>query len=193
MNIILFFQVSVHIMSSKVKEWEAIEKPSPCWEHFVQNKNDVKEVKCKKCSKCFSNPTNDTARYHLVNVHSLKIPKYSDQKAAQNKLKEKASSAPKQQSIIAALTPKDTLPLVLSRMVSVDRISFNTIATSVDIQEGLRARGLKVLKSPNSVRENVFSFAADVKQKMTATLNERRGREKFAITLDEYTSINNKR
>ena len=177
-------------MASKVKEWEEIDKPSPCWKHFVRNKNVLKEIKCKICSKTFSNPTNDTCRYHVLNVHAIKVPKAREQ-AAINKAS--SSSLANQPSIIASLTPKDSLSLVLARMASVDKLSFRTIATSVDIREGLRARGFKVVKSPHTVRAYVVSFAEEIKLKTREKFEVRRACEKFSITLDEYTSINNKR
>ncbi|QQP38053.1 Putative AC9 transposase [Caligus rogercresseyi] len=52
-----------------------------------------------------------------------------------------------------------------ARMTSIDRISFRTIATSVDIQEGLRARGFKVVKDPRSVKSHVLAFADEIKMR----------------------------
>ena len=84
-------------------------------------------------------------------------------------------------------------PLVLSRMASVDRIAFKTIASSVDIQEGLRARGFRVLKDETSIKSNIMAFAKEVKQEIKAKLEKLRLTQKFAITLDEWTAINNRR
>ena len=83
--------------------------------------------------------------------------------------------------------------MVLARMASVDRISFKTLATSVDIQEGLHARGFPVLKTDKAIRERIHSYATEAKQKLKTFFEKQRLEEKFAITLDEYTSINGKR
>ena len=177
-------------MAAKIKEWEPIDKPSPCWKYFVRNKADVKESKCTLCLKIFKNPNNDTCRYHVVNVHGLKVPKKAEQKAS-----DPASAIPinDQPLIATSLKPKDSMDKVLARMTSVDRLSFLTIETSDDIQDGLRARGFKPPKKANTVKQHVNTFAMDIKRQTKAMFEDRRLREKFAITLDEYTSLNNKR
>ncbi|QQP53433.1 Hypothetical protein FKW44_005915, partial [Caligus rogercresseyi] len=84
--------------------WVAIEKPAPCWKHFLKNKDDNKEVKCTKCNKIFKNPTCDTSLYHLNKVHFLQVVS-----ATKKKTLDKDSIAPSTQpSIIAALTRKET-------------------------------------------------------------------------------------
>ena len=181
-------------MAAKPKEWESVDKPSPCWKHFLRNKNDLDDVKCVICNKTFSKPTSDTARYHLNQVHHLKVPKAGEQKLQENaRAAASLSSALKQPSITSALATRESLDLVLARMTSVDRLSFNVIASSYDIQQGLLARGFKVLKHHDSIKERVLSFASKVRAEMKASFEACRQNEKFAITLDEYTSINNKR
>ncbi|QQP37736.1 Putative AC9 transposase, partial [Caligus rogercresseyi] len=66
----------------------------------------------------------------------------------------------------------------------IDRISFRTIATSVDIQEGLRARGFKVVKDPRSVKSHVLAFADEIKDEIKIKLQKLRKTEKFSISLD---------
>ena len=186
-------------MAAKPKEWESIDKPSPCWKHFLRNKNDFKEVKCVICNKIFSNPTSDTCRYHVTQLHEIKVPKASEQKASENTASAASASSAstsasaRQPSITAAFAAKESLDVVLAQLTSVDRLSLNVIATSFDIQQGLLARGYKVLKHHESIKERVLSFASKVKAEMKASFEARRQNEKFAITLDEYTSINNKR
>ena len=53
-------------------EWLPIHKPAECWKYFYVHKNDIKAVKCRNCPKLFSNPTCDTAWYHLEHLHSVK-------------------------------------------------------------------------------------------------------------------------
>ena len=89
------------------KEWVTIDKQAPCWKHFLKNKSDGKEVKCNVCSKILKSPTCDTALYHLNNVHYLKVNTAAEQKTLE---KENTQQGPRQPSIVAALTQKDTLP-----------------------------------------------------------------------------------
>ena len=91
------------------------------------------------------------------------------------------------------MAPKETLDLVYSRMASVDRLSFRTLASSVDIRKGLEARRFKVLKSHNSIKDRVMSFGILIKKNTKAIFEAERLEGKFSITLDEYTAINNKR
>ena len=92
-----------------------------------------------------------------------------------------------------ALASKPTLEVVLSRLVAVDRISFYTIGNSVDIQEGLVARGLKAVKSHDTIRAHVSSYADQIRKKLVIEFHLKiANHEKFALTLDEYTSMNNR-
>ena len=82
------------------------------------------------------------------------------------------TSTSRQPSIADALSAplKDDLDVVLSRLVAVDKLSFHTLATSQDLQEGLRARGFKVLKSSNQIRERVSAFTAKTREKLRTEL-----------------------
>ena len=60
-------------------------------------------------------------------------------------LKKTNAKKTSQPSIKEALTTKDSLNFVNARLSAVDRISLKTLESSVDIQEGLRARTLSLV------------------------------------------------
>ena len=68
-------------MAVESEEWEPIDKPSPCWKYFLQNKIDGRKSICKVCLKIFKNPNNDTCRYHIEKVHKIRVPKKREQDA----------------------------------------------------------------------------------------------------------------
>ena len=77
-----------------------------------------------------------------------------------------------QPSIKEALTTKDSLNCVYARLAAVDRISLKTLESSVDIQEGLRARGYAVLKSREAIKKHTFDFASETRLKMEEIYKE---------------------
>ena len=173
------------LVKSMSKEWVPLERQAAVWKHFLRNKNDSREVRCKLCPRQLKNPSTNSARYHLENLHCIKEDKKT------------TNATEKQPTTIAAAfsaASKDNLDLVLARLVAVDRLSFFTISNSVDIQEGMRARGFKVLKSASAVRIHVSTYADQIREQTTLSFKSKLNKqEKFALTIDEYTSLNNRR
>ena len=77
---------------------------------------------------------------------------------------------------------------------SKDRVSFLTIANSIDISNGLKIAGFTVPKSHKTIREKVCFFANDVKTEYIHQINMAKISSKYlSISLDEWTSLRNKR
>ena len=164
---------------------QVVSRAAEVWNHFLRNSNDPKHLKCKYCPKTYTSLSTDSARYHIEKVHMIKPTPKADVSDA------KKTSQP---SIKEALTTKDSLNCVYARLAAVDRISLKTLESSVNIQEGLRARGYAVLKSRKAIKKHIFDFASETRLKMKEILKSKILQfEKFSITLDEYTSTNNRR
>ena len=144
------------------KTWVSIEKPAEVWSHFLKNKDDSKDVKCKLCPTTFKNPSTDTGRYHLQSKHKMKM----EPKTVSQEVKTlKTSNQPTIQSSFNTKS-KETIELVLSRMVSLDDISFNRIENSVDIRAGLVARGFVVPKTRKTIKARISSFSDEKREEI---------------------------
>ena len=168
--------------------WICTPKDTGVWLHIERHKTKT-ESRCKLCKKVFKGSWTSTLRYHLENLHGIKVEKTES--------KEKTAKAPQgaQPSISTMLRAKnDDAGLVLARLCALDRIPFATIANSKDIIAGLKARGLKVPETHKGIRIAVFKFYDSIKEKLKTDIAEKiKNDERFSISLDEYTSLNNRR
>ena len=84
--------------------------------------------------------------------------------------------------------------MLLARLCSVDRLSFNTLATSEDICSAFKAKGHDFPRNHKTVKQKVWqhydSVKAEAKEKI-AKIVASGGR--FSISVDEYTSKKNRR
>ncbi|CAG5012066.1 unnamed protein product [Parnassius apollo] len=80
-------------------------------------------------------------------------------------------------------------------MAAKDGLSFNVLASSQEIKKGLAARKFeKIPSSPNTVRSMVFQYERKFREELIAKLNKRKAeRERFSVTLDEWTLNRNRR
>jgi hypothetical protein len=172
-------------------EWETFAGTSSSasiWEHFERRK-DGSESRCRKCSKIFKGAATSSLKYHAENIHLLQLEKTATNSSA-------TSAKQKQQSITSLLQKPDLQKpnFVLARMVAEDRLPFKTIAGSVEIKAGFKARGLKIPETANGIKGAVFTFANKIEEELKEDLACRilKG-ERFSMSLDEYTSPMNRR
>lgn len=81
-------------------------------------------------------------------------------------------------------------------MTACDGLSFNVLCTSTDIRNGLLAQSFtNIPKTPKSIRKMVVNFAKEVRQtEMMIDFRTRISRgERFSLTVDEWTSVRNRR
>ncbi|KAG0442441.1 putative AC transposase [Dictyocoela muelleri] len=78
-------------------------------------------------------------------------------------------------------------------MVVIDGICFNTFCKSRDLRRLLGNNGFKnILKSPNTVRQIVLNYGEKIKILIKTEFSNLTNRP-FSVTLDEWTSIRNRR
>jgi hypothetical protein len=136
-----------------------------------------------------------TMRYHLQHKHGHKL---EESGSISNTPEACSSSSNKDKgrhlSIVDALKKNPNPDMVLARLGAVNRIPFLTSATSQDIKEGLRARGLETPESRTGIRNAIMALGESVKSSLTNDLKVRKEEgEKFSLSLDEYTSGQNRR
>ena len=147
------------MMDSEAKEWaSACGKKAFVWTHFLIHKPTGK-VKCKACSKEFAWRGSTTGMiYHLQHKHGIK------EEPPSHPQEEKPDCNQPTITQVFAKKGQTSLEVAVSRLACVDRIPFVTIAQSVDIQQGLAARGFQgIPRSRQAVKNLVMTHAEQKK------------------------------
>lgn len=183
-------------MNSSSKQFEVYKKSTEnqdtIWAYFLREKNGY-SAQCKKCQKeikCSGGSTSSLHK-HLKAIHDTSI------------LKRKLNS-----SEIVPKPPKkiydyfgskfdDSLPAILSRMTARDGLPFSVFCTSVDLRRLLLAKGFHesdIPKSPNTIRNIVLNYSDKICEQLKQEfLTKKKNGNRFSLSLDEWTSIRNRR
>ena len=87
-----------------------------------------------------------------------------------------------------------SLQVVLARMTACDGLSFNNFTTSSDLRKSLTALGHELPKSVVGIRDQVIKYGKQLRDEVTRNLRDAKSKgEYFSLTLDEWTSMQNKR
>lgn len=160
--------------------------PSAVWNHFTRaDKNGKPGAKCNKCSLILGANTTGL-RSHALSKHGIVINKDTVVDVENDD----------QPSISAFLSSsKETLQTEIAKLCAVDGISFEVIAKSPVIPKALNKLGLgKVPSSPETIRSYVMTFANEVKLKYKSQMKQAKAKVGlFSISMDEWTSMKNKR
>jgi hypothetical protein len=159
--------------------------PSEVWNYFekteVTENNAVKrKAKCKKCSKLFTRNDGSTTGLieHIKRCWKIELKKKQTDKVTET----------------VKLAVTKTLEEKISWLVAVDGISMHCVATSETLRELFAKFNENLPKSPTTVLTLIKKFYDDAK---TATIEELKikiqNKEKFSITMDEWSSITRKR
>jgi hypothetical protein len=188
---------------------------SGIWLHFKIGRRNKGKAMCNHCPSVFSYFSSTTNFWrHLATAHQISRPPGPSASSSSSATTigatapasagvatatagastSVAASPGLQRTIESSMSRvgKDPLNKVLARMASVDRLPFYTIASSLDIRNGLIAQGYKTPASDFGVRSAVTSYGYEVKAKIMALLAEKKADGyRFSVTLDEYTSAKN--
>ena len=181
-------------MSESPVEWKKVTKKSEVWKYFLI-RSDRKKLKCIQCKAIFNYASATTSfKYHLERLHGIKI----EATAATSSSKSISMSVSQPSSSTVSISQswvknsRQRAQQVVARLACIDRISFKTIATSQDIRQGFAAQGLKISSSRTKIREMVIEFAYQLRDLMKSKLKDMiQDGKKFALTLDEWTSMRN--
>lgn len=175
---------------SNSSDWkEPNGKKSEVWKHVLVKSGDDSVVKCKYCSAKF-NPKQATTSliYHLQKKEGISLKKSSEPKEVDGKFKQK------QLTIQSCLQKKDCAEVVLARLLAVDLLPMYKLEKSKDIQNGWAAQGLKIPTTRKAMKKMFLSFTDKIKtnfkQELAAKISDK---DRFSISLDEWTSIKNQR
>ena len=173
-------------MSESILElpWIKSNLKSAVWQYFWHHVKENK-AKCKTCAQVISFSGTSSLRYHVEKKHKIDLQDNPDiivqPKSHQPTIKQ-----------AFAMRSQEDLNLVISRMCSVSRISFNQIAKDYDIRLGLEARGFRVPKSVSSVSKIVSEFAEKVRSSMRDEIQRYKSNEKkFSKTVKQQKFVQN--
>lgn len=150
------------------------------WSYFV--KLEGGNGQCNACGKVLKSTGGNTTglRKHLESIHDVKL-------ASKRKVVHVVDCVEDQDA-------PETLDRVISRMASVDGIPFVRFTISKDIRSGLEARGFdKIPRSPNSIRKRVLDYTFYIQEEIRKDIAELRVKFKLSLSLDEWSSISNRR
>ena len=116
------------------------------------------------------------------------MKKCSEPKEVNTNLKQK------QLTIFSCMQKKDSAEVVLARLLAVDLLPMYKLEKSKDIQNGWAAQGLKIPTTRKAMKKMFLSFTDKIKTNFKQELAARiRNKNRFSISLDEWTSIKNQR
>ena len=100
----------------------------------------------------------------------------------------------KQLTNLSCMQKKDSAEVVIARLLAVDLLSMYKLEKSKDIQNGWAAQGLNIPTTRKAMEKMFLSFTDKVKTNFKQELAAKiRNRNRFSISLDEWTSIKNQR
>jgi 2-keto-3-deoxy-galactonokinase len=177
---------------------------SSVWHYFLVEMPGKENAKCMKCDKVFKTHSGSTGGLlkHLEK-HNICLRKKNDATASQSTICtndahiDNAASADSTQVAQAQRSKKmkithyfidpaeNSLEATLSRMTSRDGLPFTIFCSSVDMRQGLIARGFSnVPKSPNTVRTIVMQYSQTVRQVVVnEMMRDMADGKKFSLTL----------
>ena len=171
------------------------------WSHFVRNEADKNESQCNECGqnvKCKSGSTTGLMR-HLASKHKLFKP--SEEKGSGRQVTGSSRDAPepqgsgsKKRSRSGEADEASEISEDIARMMAVDGISANQIARSRFIRDSFSRKGVNPPHSHTTVMNLMYEHYEFVVKEIKYEIGEQLSQGlRFSVTLDEYTSIANRR
>ena len=127
---------------------------------------------------------------HIKSVHHIELLKRKYVATIEAVTETKAAKVSK----IDHFIQNNTLSAVLARMTACDGLSFSIFITSQDLRKSIMALGHTLPKSASGIRDQVIKYGSHVIEKIKRDLVLKKSKgEKFSLTLDEWTSLRNKK
>ena len=161
---------------------------SKIWNHFKRSVCG-KLAECNSCKKVLKCEGGSTKGLHnrLKSQHQIDLLKRSNNE-------ESAISNTCKVRKLDYYMNDASLPAVLARMTACDGLSFNIFTTSMDLRKSLAALGHSLPRSVVGIRDQVLKYGQQLRQDITRNLSIIKSKgQYFSLTLDEWTSLQNKR
>ena len=173
------------------------------WMYFTKSVNEEVAVynKCKTSIKCRGWSTSGLIR-HLKSKHEY-IMQHDIEKSVVVPAKRSAvddgasTSSSKKTTVQQKLTffiRKDTREELVTKLATVDGFSINAITKSEFIRQSFSEKGFVLPKNSSDVMDLVHTQYFKVKDHIDSEIRSRVSTgSRFSLSLDEYTSLNNRR
>ncbi len=171
----------------------ALSKRSLVWEYFYLH-DSKPGAKCRQCGKVLNVTSTTTLRYHLKHLHKVKVGAEPGTREAEEVSGASATQSQPQITHHFKSSSEMSTEKMLSHLAAVDGISFQTLAYSTMLRKLWKGQGYKVPTSHPTVQKMVMQYAEKVKGQMKKEilLQKEKGK-KFSLTMDEWTSVRNRR
>ena len=175
-------------------------KGSAVWEHFLRERGG-QTAKCKRCNKVLkiSGGSTKGLHVHLKTNH----PHLCAGSSAESGTSSQSSSgdrgpAQKKRKTIDSYFPtyaEEDLDSILARMCARDGMPFSVFCTSPDLRSLLASKGFKnVPTHHDTIKKRVMVHCAQVKMEVKSEMKDSlTDGSRFSLTVDEYTSLRNRR
>lgn len=164
-----------------------------CWEYFKKSGSNKDVAICKICLKSLSCKGSATIglRRHLEGVHEYIREENNDgPSTSKNAKRYRCGDNP----VIESFLKRPTMGELVSKLAAVDGISFNRITKSEFIRTSMSGKGFNLPQNSTKVMQLMLNFYEDIKQQLIQKIIKHKDNgKKFSISIDEWTSMKNKR
>ena len=175
-------------------------KGSAIWEHFLRGEAGQK-AKCRYCNKVLKITGGSTKglHVHLKSYHPNQCagPSRAGGSQDETNVDQPQPASKKTKTIDSYFLSKteDDLDSTLARLCGRDGIPFNVFCTSLDLRSLMAAKGFRNLPTHiDSIRKRVMRHCARLKCQVKQQLTDGIAKgTRFSLTIDEYTSLRNRR
>lgn len=167
------------------------------WQYFNKEDNGAK-AKCLKCPNkvlcCKGSSTSGLIR-HLEHIHKINLQKHKDkQDSGSSSHVENAPKKCKFQQPVLAFTKCQSMAEIVAKLAAVDGFSIHGICKSEFIRQSLSAQKYSLPKDKHNVMKLIHEFYELAKSMVTEKIKSHTDiGGKFSLTLDEWTSLKNRR
>lgn len=165
---------------------------SKAWLYFTRDKK-TESATCNKCHAtimCKGFSTSGLLR-HLKNVHKEVDIAASKKRSNEDTATEVKNCQPK---ITTFLKNEESIEEIVSKLAAVDGFSINAIAKSEYIRKTLSDKGMTLPKNPSHIMNMVKSQYHFAKQQVIKEMAiQIECGSRFSVSMDEYSSIKNRR
>lgn len=163
-------------------------------------------AKCKECNShisCKGSSTGGMIKY-LKGKHNIEIRPKTNTNTPQPSKKRKSvennaslfssSASASADTGMLKFVKRQSVIEILARLVALDGFSVNAIAKSEFIRESITSRGCELPKANLNIMAHVLCFYEEAERDTINRIKELKAEDrKFSITLDEWTSLRNRR
>ena len=171
---------------------------SAVWKYFRYDKC-LEKAMCNICENIYSATGRSTGGLgkHLKIKHQIdaKVETEStDDSTTKTTCKKRKLETKPMDSFLIGAKSKKSLPEIIARLCAEDLLSFHVIATSKTIKKAFKSDGYQLPENHATVKKYLLCFYEEIKEKIMQEIacliqNGRR----LSMSLDEYTSTNNRR